>query len=288
MTRVTKILKNIPLYVWIILFTIVPLLMILVYAVFEFRPEGVRFTLEHLKNVVTNPTYLGALGDSLKYAFIATVICFIIGYPLAYFLSRLGEKLRGFLSMLLLLPMWMNFIIRTYAMLSLIDEEGVITKITMFLSGGRLINTEAMLKNSEAAIIIGMVYNFLPFLVLPIYTSMMKIDNGLIEAAQDLGGNTFHVFKGVILPLTVPGIVSGITMVFVPCVTTFVIPQMMYNNKWTIGKLIEYKFVSNASAEGVDPDGGALSFILMVLVFICMSIFNHIDKDDESAGGLTL
>ena len=278
MTRVTNILKRIPLYIWILMFTIIPLLMILVYAVFEFRPDGVHFTLEHLKNAVTEPLYIQSLLRSLKYALISTLVCLALGYPLAYILSRMNDKMRGFLSMLLLLPMWMNFIIRTYAMLSLIDEEGIITK----LFGG------FMLKGTDAAIIIGMVYNFLPFLVLPIYTSMMKIDKNLIEAAQDLGGNSLHVFTGVVLPLTVPGIVSGITMVFVPCVTTFVIPQRMNNNVWTIGKLIEYKFISNASADGVDPDGGALSFILMILVFISMSIFNLIDKDDESAGGYTL
>ena len=117
---------------------------------------------------------------------------------------------------------------------------------------------------------------------------MMKIDRSLIEAAQDLGGNTFHVFKGVIFPLTVPGTVSGITMVFIPCLTTFVIPQLLNNNEWTIGKLIEYKFMSEASADGVSPDGAALSFVLMIAVFICMSIFNKIDKDDETAGGLAL
>ncbi len=278
MTRVTNILKRIPLYIWILMFTIIPLLMILVYAVFEFRPDGVHFTLVHLKNAVTEPLYIQSLLRSLKYALISTLVCLALGYPLAYILSRMNDKMRSFLSMLLLLPMWMNFIIRTYAMLSLIDEEGIITK----LFGG------FMLKGTDAAIIIGMVYNFLPFLVLPIYTSMMKIDKNLIEAAQDLGGNSLHVFTGVVLPLTVPGIVSGITMVFVPCVTTFVIPQLMNNNVWTIGKLIEYKFISNASADGVDPDGGALSFILMILVFISMSIFNLIDKDDESAGGYTL
>ncbi|MBR6935038.1 MAG: ABC transporter permease [Clostridia bacterium] len=278
MTRVTNILKRIPLYIWILMFTIIPLLMILVYAVFEFRPDGVHFTLVHLKNAVTEPLYIQSLLRSLKYALISTLVCLALGYPLAYILSRMNDKMRSFLSMLLLLPMWMNFIIRTYAMLSLIDEEGIITK----LLGG------FMLKGTDSAIIIGMVYNFLPFLVLPIYTSMMKIDKNLIEAAQDLGGNSLHVFTGVVLPLTVPGIVSGITMVFVPCVTTFVIPQLMNNNVWTIGKLIEYKFISNASADGVDPDGGALSFILMILVFISMSIFNLIDKDDESAGGYTL
>ncbi len=279
MTRATKILKNIPLYVWILMFTIVPLLMILVYAVFEFRPDGVRFTLEHLKNVVTNGDYIRALLVSLNYAFISTVVCLVLGFPLAYLLTRLGERMRSFVSMLLLLPMWMNFIIRTYAMLSLIDEQGIVTK----LMGG------FMLKGTDAAIIIGMVYNYLPFLVLPIYTSMLKIDRSLVEAAQDLGGNAFHVFKGVIIPLSLPGVVSGITMVFVPCVTTFVIPQLMNNNVWTIGKLIEYKFNSGASSTGVDPEGGALSFILMILVFICMSVFNLIDKDEENAaGGLTL
>ncbi len=278
MNKVTKILKNIPLYIWIILFTVVPLLMILVYAVLEFRPDGVHFTLEHLKYAFTDKDVIQAELRSLKYALIATIVCLVIGYPLAYFLSTLKGKMRSFLSILLLLPMWMNFIIRTYAMLSLIDEQGIVTK----LLGGY------MLKGTEAAIIIGMVYNFLPFLVLPVYTSMTKIDQNLIEAAQDLGGNTYHVFKGVILPLSIPGVVSGITMVFVPCVTTFVIPQLLNNNVWTIGKLIEHKFISGASADGVDPNGSALSLILMILVFICMSIFNMIDKDDESAGGMTL
>ncbi len=271
MTRVTKILKNIPLYLWIILFTVIPLIMILVYAIFEFRPDGVHFTLEHLKNAVTNKEYLGAMLRSFNLAVISTIVCLLLGYPLAYILSRLPEKKRNFITLLMLLPMWMNFLIRTYALMSLIDENGIVN-----------------LKGTDTAIVIGMVYNFLPFLVLPIYTSMMKIDRSLIEAAQDLGGNTFHVFKGVIFPLTVPGTVSGITMVFIPCLTTFVIPQLLNNNEWTIGKLIEYKFMSEASADGVSPDGAALSFVLMIAVFICMSIFNKIDKDDETAGGLAV
>lgn len=279
--KATKILKNIPLYVWLILFTVVPLIMILFYAVFEVTDTGFHFTLSHLGTVITNRLYLAAMMRSINYAVISTVVCLIIGYPLAYILSTLSEKKRTLLSVLLLLPMWMNFLIRTYALTSLIDEEGPVTAFFKALGLG-----SGMLKGTDAGIIIGMVYNFLPFLVLPIYTSMMKIDKGLIEASQDLGGNTFVTFKSVIFPLTIPGTVSGITMVFVPCVTTFIIPQLLNNNAWTIGMLIEKKFNSEAAAEGVSADGAALSFFMMILVFICMSIFNKIDKDDE--GGALL
>jgi len=283
MKKATKILTSIPLYVWIILFTVLPLLMILVYAVFEVTPEGMHFTLSHIKAVVTNSDYYNAALRSINYAVIATLICLLLGFPLSYILTTLPEKKQNLMTILMLLPMWMNFLIRTYALMSLIDEDGIVTKFTQLLG-----LEDFMFKGTDAAIIIGMVYNFLPFMVLPIYTSMMKIDKGLIEAAQDLGGNTFHVFKGVIFPLTVPGVVSGITMVFVPCVTTFVIPQLLNNNVWTIGTLIEKKFVSEASSNGVSGDGAALSFFLMILVFICMSIFNKLDKDDENPGGLVI
>lgn len=279
MKKTTKILTSIPLYLWLILFTVVPLLMILFYAVFEITPEGMHFTVSHLKDVVTNVSYLEAMMRSINYAVISTVVCLIIGYPLAYILTTLPEKKRSLLSVLLLLPMWMNFLIRTYALMSLIDEGGIITRF--FIMMGSL---DAMLKGTDTGIIIGMVYNFLPFLILPIYTSMMKIDHSLVEAAQDLGGNGFVVFKSVIFPLTVPGMVSGITMVFVPCVTTFIIPQLLNNNAWTIGTLIEKKFVSEASADGVSADGAALSFFMMILVFICMSIFNKLDKDGNEEG----
>lgn len=281
MTKATKILRNIPLYIWLILFTVVPLLMIFFYAVFEITPEGLHFTTRHLTDVLTNVDYINATLRSIHYAVISTVVCLLIGYPLAYVLSKLPERRRNFMSVLLLLPMWMNFLIRTYALMSLIDEDGILTEVFRTLGFG-----SGMLKGTDAAIIIGMVYNFLPFLILPIYTSMMKIDHRLVEAAQDLGGNNLVVFRKVIFPLTVPGMISGITMVFVPCVTSFIIPQLLNNNAWTIGKLIEYKFVSGADAEAVSPDGSALSFFLMLLVFLCMSIFNRIDKDNEEGGAM--
>ncbi len=281
MKKATKILTHIPLYVWLIIFTVVPLLMIFFYAVFEVSLDGIHFTTEHLTRVITNTDYINATIRSIHYAVISTVVCLIIGYPLAYILAKLPERRRNFMSVLLLLPMWMNFLIRTYALMSLIDEDGIITKIfsTLGFGGG-------MLKGTDTAIIIGMVYNFLPFLILPIYTSMMKIDQRLIEAAQDLGGNNLVVFRKIIFPLTIPGVISGITMVFVPCVTSFIIPQLLNNNAWTIGKLIEYKFVSSASAESVSPDGSAISFFLMLLVFLCMSIFNLMDKDGEEGGAM--
>lgn len=281
MTKATKILRGIPLYIWLILFTVVPLLMIFFYAVFEITPTGVHFTTQYLTDVISNPDYINATLRSVNYAVISTLVCLLMGYPLAYILAKLPERRRNFMSVLLLLPMWMNFLIRTYALMSLIDEDGVLTQLFGALGFG-----SGMLKGTDAAIIIGMVYNFLPFLILPIYTSMMKIDRRLVEAAQDLGGNAFVVFRKVIFPLTLPGTISGITMVFVPCVTSFIIPQLLNNNAWTIGKLIEYKFVSGADAEAVSPDGSALSFFLMLLVFVCMSIFNRIDKDNEEGGAM--
>ncbi len=281
MKKATKILQGIPLYVWLILFTVVPLLMIFFYAVFEVSPDGITFTTKHLTGVLTNTHYINTTLRSIHYAVISTVVCLLIGYPLAYILAKLPERKRNFLSVLLLLPMWMNFLIRTYALKSLIDEDGILTQLFSALGFG-----SGMLKGTDAAIIIGMVYNFLPFLILPIYTSMMKIDNRLVEAAQDLGGNALVVFRKVIFPLTVPGMVSGITMVFVPCVTSFIIPQLLHNNAWTIGKLIEFKFVSAAAEDSVSPDGAALSFFLMILVFLCMSIFNLIDKDNEEGGAM--
>ena len=184
--------------------------------------------------------------------------------------------------LLVMLPMWMNFLIRTYALSSLINEQGIITKFLQWLN---LIDSS--ITGTEAAIIIGMVYNFLPFMILPVYTSMLKIDNRIVEAARDLGADTFTVFKKIILPLTVPGIISGITMVFVPCITTFVIPQLLNNKVWTIGSLIEFQINGNASSTGgVNNTAAAISFILMIIVFICMSIFSKFDSDGAENGGL--
>ncbi|HBV52572.1 MAG TPA: ABC transporter permease [Clostridiales bacterium] len=280
--RINNALKCVPVYLWLVIFTVVPLLMVFFYAVFEVHADGsVHFTMTYLKEAVTNGQYLDAMLRSLEYALISTIICLIIGYPLAFILANMEERRRNFVAVLFLLPMWMNFLIRTYALASLINEQGIITKFFQKLG---LIS--GSITGTEGAIIIGMVYNFLPFLILPVYTSILKVDRRVIEAARDLGANTLTVFRRILLPLTVPGIISGITMVFVPCITTFVIPQLLNNKVWTIGSLIEFQINGNAnSSGGVNNMAAAISFILMIIVFICMSIFSRFDNDGAENGG---
>ena len=281
--RINNALKCVPVYLWLVIFTVVPLLMVFFYAVFEVHADGsVHFTMTYLKEAVTNGQYLDAMLRSLEYALISTIICLIIGYPLAFILANMEERRRNFVAVLFLLPMWMNFLIRTYALASLINEQGIITKFFQKLG---LIS--GSITGTEGAIIIGMVYNFLPFLILPVYTSILKVDRRVIEAARDLGANTLTVFRRILLPLTVPGIISGITMVFVLCITTFVIPQLLNNKVWTIGSLIEFQINGNAnSSGGVNNMAAAISFILMIIVFICMSIFSRFDNDGAENGGL--
>lgn len=250
--------------------------MIVFYAFFKEQGSGYSFTLEYFIKAVTNTDYIVSFGISVKYAAISTVVCLVVGYPVAYFLNQISDRIKDFIMVLFLLPMWMNFIIRTYAMRSLMEKNGLLSFLWDFLGvkGGTLIGT-------EAAIIIGMVYNFLPFMILPIYTSLTKMDKGLIEAAQDLGAGKIKVFTKVLLPLTMPGIVSGITMVFMPAVTTFVIPQMLNNKVMTIGSLIEYKFKQEASSTAVSGVGAALSMVLMVIVIISMTFVNRFSDAEE-------
>ncbi len=274
-----KALRATPLYIWVILFTVLPLLLIVFYAFFEQKDGAIVFTLENFKTAITNVDYLKSMWISFRHAAVSTALCLLLGYPLAYILSELSERIRNFMAVLFLLPMWMNFLIRTYAMRALIEKDGILSGLFLLLGikDGTLIGT-------DAAIVIGMVYNFLPFMVLPIYTSMMKMDYRLIEAAQDLGAGAFTVFRRVVLPLTMPGIISGITMVFMPAVTTFVIPQMLNNKVMTIGSLIEYKFKQEVSATAVSGVGAALSMVLMVLVIISMTLVNKFDKEGQGGG----
>ena len=278
-SKLIKALRATPLYVWVIMFTVLPLLMICFYAFFEVKLDGIQFSMEYFKAAITNTDYLKTMVLSFRHAIISTIACLLLGYPVAYILTTISERVRGFVLVLFLLPMWMNFLIRTYAMRALIEKDGILSGFFTLIgiSEGTLIGT-------DAAIVIGMVYNFLPFMILPIYNSLSKLDHRLVEAAQDLGANGLTVFRKVILPLSVPGIVSGITMVFMPAVTTFVIPQMLNNKVMTIGSLIEYKFKQEVSASAVSGTGAALSMVLMVLVIISMTIVNKFDKDGEGGG----
>ena len=223
------------------------------------------------------PTYLKLLLRSLKIALFTTIICLLLGYPVALILSSRDFKRPGLWLMLIILPMWMNFLLRTYAWMTLLENNGLINRFLGLFGIGPL-----SMINTSGAVVLGMVYNFLPFMVLPLYSVMVKIDSRIIEAAQDLGSNGWKILRRVILPLSMPGIVSGITMVFVPAVSTFVITKLLGGSKTQmIGDTIETMFIGQAANYNV---GAALSLVLMVLILLCMAFMGMADKDEE--GGL--
>ncbi len=257
-----------PYYLWVAIFIIVPLLMMIYYT---FTDSSGIFTLD---NIATLGKYKKAFGLSILYAFFATIITFFIAYPLAYFMTKMKVSSQRVILMLVIFPMWMNFLIRTYSWISILANTGLINS---FL--GKLGIAPLKLINTPGAVILGMVYDFLPYMVLPIYTAMTKIDRSLLEAAEDLGCNRFKTLAKIIFPLTLPGVVSGITMVFVPSVSTFYITQKLGGNKTMfIGDAIEYLF-------NLGPDfynvASAISLVLMLLILLCLAVMNRYTDDDE-------
>ena len=271
-----KKLFALPYMVWMVLFTVVPLLLIIVYAVFETTPTGeVIFTTEYLAKVFS-PENMSVLLRSLWYAVINTVLCLVLAYPAALLLSKLKPKVAGIVSLLFILPMWMNFLLRTYAWQALLDLNG---PINSFL--GLFGIPPQQLLYTEGAVMMGLVYNFLPFMVFPIYTSLSKLDPKLGEAAQDLGCNEFRTLLRVTMPLSIPGVISGITMVFMPSVTTFFIPRVLGGgNTQMFGDLIESTFL----VAGNWNLGSALSLIMMILILISLSILRKADPNGEGGG----
>ncbi len=258
----------IPYYVWMIVFTIVPLIIIGVFAFTSEETGG--FTLSNLMEMTI---YIPALWRSIVYAVITTVVCLVVGFPAAYIISRLPEEKQSTAVMLLMLPMWINFILRTYAWMNILDTNGFINQILGFFGIGPV-----KMLNTSGAVILGMIYNNLPFMILPLYSVMTKIDKSVIEAAQDLGCSQSNVIRKVIIPLAIPGISSGITMVFVPSVSTFIISRMLSgSNIILIGDLIEQQFVGQVYEPYV---GSALSLILMVIVLIIIGVFNQFGGED--------
>ena len=230
------------------------------------------FTLDNLMRI---GDYVDTLMLSIALGAIATVICLLIAYPIAYIISRMKGNHQRTMLMLVMLPMWMNLLLRTYALMTLIEDTGLINRLLTLL---HLPNVHMI--NTAGAIVLGMIYNFLPYMILPLYTIMTKVDNTIIEAAQDLGANSRNVFRRVIFPLSVPGIVSGITMVFVPSVSTIYISQKLGGaNYMLIGDVIENKF----SLENNYQVGAALSLVLMVLILICMAVMNQFADEDGEA-----
>ncbi len=257
-----------PYILWMIIFIVVPLAMV---AYFAFTtPEG-SFTTEYIRSAAQ---YSNIFVKSIILAAIATVICLVLAYPAAYILSRTDSNVQSTLLMIAMLPMWMNFLLRTYAWMTLLGNNGIINSILSFLGF-----ESVKLLNTQGAVVLGMVYNYLPYMILPLYTVMIKIDKSVMEAAQDLGCNGMQVILKVVLPLSVPGILSGITMVFVPAISTFIISRMLGGGSHLlIGDLIEMQFLGNAYNPNL---GSAISLVLMIIVLVIMALINLIDGDDD-------
>ena len=265
-----------PYIVWSTLFIVIPLIIIVFFSFTQETASGYSFTLENFKRVL-NSQYISVFKRSLILAFESTVLCLILGYPVAYFISKMKSNKRNILIMLFIVPMWMNFLLRTYACLPILGKNGVINN---FLSAIGL-NTINILY-TDAAVLLGMVYNFLPFMILPIYTVLIKMDNSLIDAAADLGANKRQIFTKVIFPLSMPGVITGITMVFMPAVSTFVISRLLGGGQYMLlGNLIETQFTTM----GDWNFGSALAIFMMIIILISMAIMNKFEGTESMEGG---
>lgn len=255
-----------PYIVWMIIFIIVPLIMVVYYS---FTDDAGAFTLSNIQQLSDyGETFL----LSVLYALIATVISLLLAYPFAYFMARNTEHTQRTMMTLVMLPMWMNFLVRTYSWITILSNTGVINNVLEFLGIGRV-----QLINTPAAVILGMVYNYIPYMILPIYSVMCKIENPLLEAAEDLGSNAVMKLRKIIIPMSLPGVISGITMVFVPAISTFYISQKLGGGKtMLIGDSIEAQFMSSSNYNL----GAALSLVLMVLILISMFVMNRFADDD--------
>lgn len=268
--------------VWSVIFIIAPLILVVYYA---FTDAQGNFT-------VANIQQLGSYGNiflrSIGYGLAATVICLLLSYPFAYLLSQSGAKRQSTMILLVMLPMWMNFLLRTYSWMTILENNGLLNqlfqKIGLIALYNRVTGADVeffQMINTQGAVVLGMVYNYLPFMILPIYSVIIKLDRSLIEAARDLGANSVMVFRKVILPLSLPGVLSGITMVFVPSVSTFAISRMLGGGtELLLGDLIERQFLGGA----YNPQlGAAISLVMMVIVLVCMIVMNRFGEGEEQA-----
>ena len=268
MKRNKSVLLSVPYILWMVAFTLIPLGVVGYYALTD--PDTGAFTFENIRDL---GMYLPVLGQSVLYSLVSSLICLLLGYPVAYYIAHRGKVMQKILYMLVMLPMCMSFLLRTLAWVGLLQDTGIINNFLDMIGIGRL-----QLIRTPGAVILGMVYNYLPYMILPLYATLVKLDNRLIEAAWDLGCTPVQTFAKVILPLSVPGIFSGITMVFVPAVSTFYISQKLGGTDTVlIGDLIERLF-----KQGDNPNLGAvLSLVLMALVLVCTGIMNRLGGDEE-------
>ena len=252
----------VPYVVWMALFVVAPIVLVVVYA---FSNDLGGFTLENFSKM---GTYAVVFGRSFKLALIATLICLVIGYPVSYMMSREGERFQRAAMVLIMLPMWINFLLRTYSWMSILENNGLLNQV--FQKTGLLSLYNSLfgtsleyfpMMNTQGAVVLGMVYNYLPFMILPIYSVIVKLDGSLVEAARDLGADGVRVFRRVIFPLSLPGILSGVTMVFVPSVSTFAISNLLGGgNQMMLGDLIEQQFLGGA----YNPHLGAAIALVML------------------------
>ena len=280
--RSKRSLFALPYVIWMALFVVAPIIMVLVYA----------FTTASFDPTVDNFTGMGIYTSifirSFQLAIVATLICLVIGYPLAYVMAREGPSFQRFATVLIMLPMWVNFLLRTYSWMAILENNGLLNQFFGAIGLFDLINgifgTDIeyfRMIRTQGAVVLGMVYNYLPFMVLPIYSVILKLDHSLLEAAQDLGANSAGVFRKVIFPLSLPGILSGVTMVFVPSVSTFAISRLLGGGThMMLGDLIEKQFLGGAYNPHL---GSAIALMMMIIVIVCMWIMNRFGEGDEQA-----
>lgn len=259
-----------PYFIWSILFTVIPLILVFYFAVTN---ESGNFT---LKNITKTLDYTGIFIKSIYLGIVSTVICLLVSYPVSYFISRCSKKWQNILTLLVMLPMWINILLRTYAWLTILEYNGILNKLLLFLHLPKL-----NLINTDIAIILGMVYNFTPYMILPLHASISKINKDITAAARDLGASKGKIFFRILLPLSVPGIISGVTITFVPAISIFVISNILGGGKcMLVGDLIEMQFLGTA----YNPYfGSALSLVLMVVVFIFIGLINGVSNKENVA-----
>ena len=264
-----------PYIVWAVLMLVFPMVLIALYSVTDQGNTilSFTFTLEHYAKFFTDPDFLLILWRSIVIAVKTTVICLLLGYPIAYYIARSEQKKQNALILVITIPMWINMLVRTYAWIGLLSDGGLIQRILQLVGLGK-----GSLLYTEEAVLLGMVYNFLPFMILPIYNVLAKIDRDVLYAARDLGANNMQTFFKIILPLSVPGVISGITMVFVPSLTTFVISDLLGGSKiLLIGNVIEQEFKQGSNWH----TGSGLSLVLMIFIIASMALIAKYDKNGE-------
>lgn len=273
----------VPYVIWMALFVVIPIVIMLVYSLTaaEITVDGetVRFTWENFTGM---GLYASVFLRSFWLAVIATLVCLLIGYPVSYMMAREGAAFQRAAMALIMLPMWMNFLLRTYSWMSILENNGLLNQLFRAVGLLDLLGVDHIqMIRTPGAVVLGMVYNYLPFMILPIYSVLSKLDHSLVEAAQDLGASSADVFRRVTLPLSLPGVLSGVTMVFVPSVSTFAISRLLGGGtQMMLGDLIENQFLGGAYNPHL---GAAISMVMMVIVVVCMAVMNHFGEGEEQA-----